>query len=161
MTKHFYFTQTFFIFYQSEIFIWANIFPTLPQGMLVAEDIISKVADKLGLVPENVRKINMMKVGDRLPYGTDDIQILTDEHIIQDVFKKCDSSFNIEERRVRVKAFNEKNKWKKRGVAIVPTMFGIAFGLKLLNQGGALVHIYTDGTVLVSHGGIEMGQGTV
>ena len=53
----------------------------------------------------------------------------------------------------------KENKWKKRGVSIVPTQFGIAFGLKVLNQGGALVHIYTDGTVLVSHGGVEMGQG--
>ena len=51
------------------------------------------------------------------------------------------------------------NRHKKRGLAIVPTKFGIAFGLKLLNQGGALLHVYTDGSVLLTHGGMEMGQG--
>ena len=65
----------------------------------------------------------------------------------------------MEERRARISKFNAASKWKKRGLALVPTMFGIAFGLKFMNQGGALVHIYRDGSVLVSHGGIEMGQG--
>ena len=65
----------------------------------------------------------------------------------------------MEERRERISKFNAASKWKKRGLALVPTMFGIAFGLKFMNQGGALVHIYRDGSVLVSHGGIEMGQG--
>ena len=51
------------------------------------------------------------------------------------------------------------NRWKKRGVALIPNKFNIAFGLALLNQGGALVHIYTDGSVLVTVGGVEMGQG--
>ena len=51
------------------------------------------------------------------------------------------------------------NRHKKRGLAIVPTKYGIAFGLKLLNQGGALLHVYTDGSVLLTHGGMEMGQG--
>lgn len=53
--------------------------------------------------------------------------------------------------------FNKKNKWVKRGVGFIPTKFGIAFTAKYMNQGGALVHLYTDGTVLVSHGGTEMG----
>ena len=65
----------------------------------------------------------------------------------------------MEKRRQSVAKFNEENKWKKRGLALVPTMFGIAFGLKFMNQGGALVHVYRNGSVLVSHGGIEMGQG--
>ena len=102
---------------------------------------------------------NLFKVGHRLPFGTDDKQILTDEHILEDCYAKCDQSFQIAERRARIAKFNEQSKWKKRGVAIVPTMFGIAFGLKHMNQGGALVHIYSDGSVLVSHGGVEMGQG--
>ena len=130
-----------------------------PQAMLVAEDIITKVSDSLEIFPEDVRRVNMMKVGDRLPFGSDDKQILTDEHILQECFDKCNESFKIEERRQRIKLFNENSQWKKRGVSIVPTMYGIAFGPKFMNQGGALVHIYTDGTVLVSHGGIEMGQG--
>ena len=55
--------------------------------------------------------------------------------------------------------FNKANRWRKRGLAVIPTKFGISFTTKFLNQGAALVHIYTDGTVLVTHGGVEMGQG--
>ena len=51
------------------------------------------------------------------------------------------------------------NKWKKRGLAIIPNRYGVAFGVAFLNQGGALLHVYTDGSVLLSHGGMEMGQG--
>jgi len=100
-----------------------------------------------------------LKVGDRLPYGPCDLSLLTDEHIIQGVYQQCKEKFNLDERRARITKFNAASKWKKRGLALVPTMFGIAFGLKFMNQGGALVHIYRDGSVLVSHGGIEMGQG--
>ncbi|CAG5113950.1 Oidioi.mRNA.OKI2018_I69.chr2.g8039.t1.cds [Oikopleura dioica] len=130
-----------------------------PQGMLVAEDIISKVADYLKMPVEEVRQINFLKPGDRLPFGEDDKQILTDEHIIKDLYEKTDSSWNMAKRRAANDEFNKANKYKKRGVALVPTQFGIAFGLKFLNQGGALVQIYTDGSVLVAHGGVEMGQG--
>lgn len=62
----------------------------------------------------------------------------------------------------RVKAaedFNKANRFRKRGVAVIPTKFGISFTTKFLNQAGSLVHVYTDGTVLVTHGGVEMGQG--
>ncbi len=51
------------------------------------------------------------------------------------------------------------NRWCKRGVSLVPTKYGIAFGVRFLNQGGALLHVYTDGSVLLTHGGMEMGQG--
>ncbi len=66
---------------------------------------------------------------------------------------------NIEARRHSVAAFNAKHRWRKRGISVLPTKFGINFTAKFLNQAGALVHIYTDGTVLVAHGGTEMGQG--
>ena len=130
-----------------------------PQGMLVAEDIMCKVAQKLGLSVDAVRQVNFLQIGDRLPYGPCEKSLLTDEHILPGVYKQCEEKFNITERRESVAKFNAENKWKKRGLALVPTMFGIAFGLKFMNQGGALVHIYRDGSVLVSHGGIEMGQG--
>ena len=77
----------------------------------------------------------------------------------QGVYEKCHNSFETNKRRIEIEKYNKENKWKKRGLAVIPTMFGIGFGLKFLNQGGALVHIYRDGSVLVSHGGIEMGQG--
>ena len=63
------------------------------------------------------------------------------------------------ERQKAADDFNKANRWRKRGIAVIPTKFGISFTTKFLNQGAALVHIYTDGTVLVTHGGVEMGQG--
>ena len=81
------------------------------------------------------------------------------QYPIQGVYEKCHRDFETDKRKKEIEKYNKENKWKKRGLAVIPTMFGIAFGLKFLNQGGALVHIYRDGSVLVSHGGIEMGQG--
>jgi len=66
------------------------------------------------------------------------------------------NELDIEERRASIKAFNAQQKWVKRGLAMIPTKFGIAYTSKFMNQGGALVHLYKDGTVLVSHGGTEM-----
>ena len=63
------------------------------------------------------------------------------------------------ERQEACDEFNKANRWRKRGLAVIPTKFGISFTTKFLNQAGALVHVYTDGTVLVTHGGVEMGQG--
>ncbi|KAF7338447.1 Xanthine dehydrogenase/oxidase [Mycena venus] len=64
-----------------------------------------------------------------------------------------------DERRAAVDRFNKEHKWRKRGIVLVPTKFGLAFGVKAMNQGSALVHVYMDGSVLVAHGGVEMGQG--
>lgn len=69
------------------------------------------------------------------------------------------TDLNVDGRRGSIDDFNRKHKWLKRGLALVPTKFGIAYTAKFMNQGGSLVHVYTDGTVLVSHGGTEMGQG--
>lgn len=66
---------------------------------------------------------------------------------------------NYIERRKAVEEFNKQNRWRKRGITLVPTGFGIAFTAVFLNQTGALLHIYTDGSVLLTHGGTEMGQG--
>lgn len=62
-------------------------------------------------------------------------------------------------RKAEAEKFNAQNRWKKRGIALIPTKFGMSFTIKSMNQAGALVHVYTDGTVLVTHGGTEMGQG--
>jgi xanthine dehydrogenase/oxidase len=69
------------------------------------------------------------------------------------------TSAQLAARRAAVAEFNAANTWRKRGLAVVPTKFGINFTAKFMNQGGSLVHLYTDGTVLISHGGTEMGQG--
>lgn len=69
------------------------------------------------------------------------------------------STSDFKARQLTVEEFNSKSKFKKRGIVAIPTKFGIAFGARFLNQAGALVHVYNDGSVLVSHGGTEMGQG--
>jgi xanthine dehydrogenase molybdopterin-binding subunit B len=75
------------------------------------------------------------------------------------LWQKCIDVSGYEERLASVEAFNKANRWRKRGLAMVPAKFGLAFTFTTLNQASSLVHIYTDGSVLVNHGGIEMGQG--
>lgn len=72
---------------------------------------------------------------------------------------ECKEQAKFDERKAQIEEFNRKNRWRKRGIAMVPTKFGIAFTALFLNQAGALIHIYADGSVLLSHGGTEMGQG--
>ena len=74
-------------------------------------------------------------------------------------FTQVEEASHFVERRRAVEQYNKSNKYRKRGLALVPTKFGISFTAKFMNQAGALVNVYTDGTVLVTHGGIEMGQG--
>jgi xanthine dehydrogenase molybdopterin-binding subunit B len=83
---------------------------------------------------------------------------LNDFHIDR-VWKELLETSEYSRRRVEVDAFNAANQYKKRGIVCMPTKFGLAFTARFLNQASALVHIYTDGSVLVSHGGTEMGQG--
>jgi len=78
---------------------------------------------------------------------------------IPSMWDRLYTELGVPARRAAIEDFNSKHKWLKRGLSLVPTKFGIAFTAKYMNQGGALVHLYTDGTVLVSHGGTEMGQG--
>jgi xanthine dehydrogenase/oxidase len=112
-------------------------------------------------VPVHVlRRSNMFKAGDPAPFG----MIIGSESDCGDwnvpaMWDRLDKELDIPNRRALVDDFNSKNKWLKRGLSMIPTKFGIAFTAKYMNQGGALVHLYTDGTVLVSHGGTEMGQG--
>ncbi|XP_077439045.1 xanthine dehydrogenase/oxidase [Vanacampus margaritifer] len=125
-----------------------------PQGMLVAENWINDVAQSLGRPADEVRRINLFKQGEVTPYN----QVL--EQCTLDVcWDECLSRSRYQERRAAVELYNRRNRWTKRGLAIIPTMFGISFTATFLNQAGALVHIYTDGSVLVTHGGTEMGQG--
>lgn len=125
-----------------------------PQGMFIAESYMEEVADHLGMPVEKLREINFYK-----PHGiTHFNQELKDWHVplmYEQVLQEADYM----QRRKAVDDFNVQSKWKKRGLAIIPTKFGISFTALHLNQAGALVHIYHDGSVLVAHGGTEMGQG--
>ncbi|KAL3850115.1 hypothetical protein ACJIZ3_011997 [Penstemon smallii] len=125
-----------------------------PQGMLIAENWIQRIAMEVKKSPEEIREINFQKEGSVLHYGQ---QI--ENFTLERLWNELKESSDFLAARKEVEEFNLNNRWKKRGIAIIPTKFGISFTAKFMNQAGALVHVYTDGTVLVTHGGVEMGQG--
>ncbi|KAE8998027.1 Xanthine dehydrogenase [Phytophthora fragariae] len=125
-----------------------------PQGLFVAETYIDHIARTLKLSPEAIRSRNMYVEGQTTHYG----QPLEDFNL-KTLWQHTIDRSGFETKKADVEAFNKSNRWRKRGVAILPTKFGISFTSKFMNQGGALVHVYADGSVLVSHGGVEMGQG--
>ncbi|KAL4155217.1 hypothetical protein PRNP1_007330 [Phytophthora ramorum] len=125
-----------------------------PQGLFVAETYIDHIAQTLKLTPEEIRSRNMYVEGQTTHYG----QPLEDFNL-RTLWQHTIDRSGFESKKAEVGEFNKNNRWKKRGVAILPTKFGISFTSKFMNQGGALVHVYADGSVLVSHGGVEMGQG--
>ena len=125
-----------------------------PQGMFIAETYMTEVADRLGMPVEKLREINFYKPGEKTHF----LQELKDWHVPL-MYRQVIEESNYNARKCAVEAFNQKSKWRKRGIALIPTKFGISFTALFLNQAGALVHIYHDGSVLVAHGGTEMGQG--
>ncbi|KAK7335800.1 hypothetical protein VNO80_27854 [Phaseolus coccineus] len=125
-----------------------------PQGMLITENWIQRIAVELKMSPEKIREINFQGEGSILHYGQK-VQYSTLDPLWNELKLSCDFAKAREE----VDQFNRHNRWRKRGIAMVPNKFGISFTTKLMNQAGALVQVYTDGTVLVTHGGVEMGQG--
>ena len=127
-----------------------------PQGMFCIENIIENIAQKLNREASEIRKINFYK--DKIKNTTHYGMKITD-NVIEDIFNKLIKKSNYKKRKVEIDNFNKKNKVLKKGIAITPVKFGISFTTTHLNQGGALVHIYTDGSIHLNHGGIEMGQG--
>ncbi|KAG9294304.1 hypothetical protein G9A89_021663 [Geosiphon pyriformis] len=125
-----------------------------PQGMMITENMLCEVAESLNMSVDELRIINFYQEGQKTPFN----QTLTDWHLPQ-IYKQLKETSDFEKRRLEVDVFNQKHKWRKRGLAFIPTKFGLSFDVLHLNQAGALVHIYLDGSVLVSHGGVEMGQG--
>lgn len=125
-----------------------------PQGMFIAESYMEEVADHLGMPVEKLREINFYQADEKTHFN----QKLKDWHVPL-MYKQVLNESDYSERRKAVDGYNTHSKWKKRGLAIIPTKFGISFTALFLNQAGALVHIYHDGSILVSHGGTEMGQG--
>ncbi|VDL72620.1 unnamed protein product [Nippostrongylus brasiliensis] len=125
-----------------------------PQGMFCTETLVKHVAETLNIDHDKLREMNMYEEGACTPFGMHLRQCN-----IKRTWNECKEASNYEQRLQVVREFNRTNKYRKRGIYMLPTRFGIGFGLKQLNQAGALVLIYTDGSVLVSHGGMEMGQG--
>ncbi len=125
-----------------------------PQGIFAIESVIQRIAFVLGLDPYDVRVKNMYRQGDIAPYGE---EILHAEHI-GGIFEKLRNDSRWDERKKSIAAFNARNKYYKKGLGITPVKFGISFTAAHLNQGSALIHIYLDGSISVTHGAIEMGQ---
>ena len=138
-----------------------------PQGMLLAERMMDAVAIALGLDPLLVRKRNLYAPGrDVTPYGTR-IEDAVLPRIIRQLERTCDyaarrraiARFNAQADARRGSRRRRGGATLRKGIALTPVKFGVSFTLKHLNQAGALVHVFTDGSVQVNHGGTEMGQG--
>ena len=127
-----------------------------PQGMLAIENIIEEIANHLSVDAYKIRKLNFYQNNSNniTPYG----QVIED-NIINELVSEIASDTGYERRRKDVEEFNNKSKYIKKGLALTPVKFGISFTKKFLNQAGALIHIYKDGSIYLSHGGTEMGQG--
>lgn len=126
-----------------------------PQGVLAAERIMDALAVVTGLDPLEVRRRNFYGPGrDVTPYG-----MKVEDNILHELVTELERSCDYSRRRQEVKSFNARNRILKKGLALTPIKFGISFTLIHLNQAGALVHVYTDGSVHLNHGGTEMGQG--
>jgi xanthine dehydrogenase large subunit len=127
-----------------------------PQGMVAIEHVIDLVARHLGIDPLLVRRRNFYRAppADVTPYG-----MTVEDNVIADLVDELLASSDYVARRDGVAAFNAAHAWRKRGIALTPVKFGISFTLTQMNQAGALVHVYTDGSVQLNHGGTEMGQG--
>jgi xanthine dehydrogenase large subunit len=126
-----------------------------PQGMLVIEDILDRIARRLRLPPREVRERNFYRPGDRTHYG----QEVRDAGRIARIWAELSASSELTARSQQAEAFNAQHRHRKRGLAITPVKFGISFTASFYNQAGALVLIYRDGSVQLNHGGTEMGQG--
>jgi xanthine dehydrogenase large subunit len=133
-----------------------------PQGMFGIETVIEQIANDIGKDPLDVRLLNVYKdpaiSGNPATMVTQYGQTIAD-WVGDKVIDQVASEAKYRERRDSVNAFNKVNKRRKRGLALVPLKFGISFTATMLNQGGALLNIYMDGSVSVNHGGTEMGQG--
>ena len=127
-----------------------------PQGVIVIEAILGDIARKLGLDPLAVRMRNLYGIEER---NTTHYQMKVEDNILEPLISTLARTSGYEKRRVGIAQWNASSPVIKRGISITPVKFGISFTATFFNQAGALVHVYTDGSVQVNHGGTEMGQG--
>jgi xanthine dehydrogenase/oxidase len=126
-----------------------------PQGMMVCETWIDHIARELNLPIETVRERNLVQAGDLSHYN----QEFDPTVRIKEVYSKLREQSEFDARQKKVEEYNAGSRYRKRGICLLPTVFGMSFTAKFMNQAGALVHCYQDGSVQVHHGGTEMGQG--
>ncbi|HUL09544.1 MAG TPA: xanthine dehydrogenase molybdopterin binding subunit [Candidatus Acidoferrum sp.] len=127
-----------------------------PQGMMGIEQVIDAIARRLNKDPLEIRKRNLYGKGERnvTPY-----HMTVDDNILPELIAALETSSEYWGRREQIRAFNAASPYLKKGLALTPVKFGISFTTTHLNQAGALLHVYTDGSVHLNHGGTEMGQG--
>lgn len=130
-----------------------------PQGVIVIETIMGDIARTLGLDALAVRQRNYYDADVQSGRATTHYQMVVEDNILRPITQKLELSAHYQQRLQAILDWNAKNSILQRGIAITPVKFGISFTATLFNQAGALVHVYTDGTVQVNHGGTEMGQG--
>ena len=125
-----------------------------PQGMFVIESALAHAAEELGISKHELQKNNLLKNGDEFPYGQ-----IADGVELNSIWQNMESKFDIETIEKEIQEFNSSHSDVKKGFSLMPVTFGISFTKTPMNQARALVHIYTDGSVGVSTGAVEMGQG--
>lgn len=125
-----------------------------PQGKFVIEAAIAKAAETIGIDPDEIQKANLVDDGDEFPYG----QVIQNAEA-KHSWEECDLAFKLDEIKQNVEIFNGSNVRFKKGYAVQPICFGISFTNTMMNHARALVHIYQDGSVVISTGAVEMGQG--
>jgi xanthine dehydrogenase large subunit len=127
-----------------------------PQGMLAMERVIDAIAAELGKDPLEVRRINLYGDEGRniTPY-----YMVVEDNVLPAIFDELESSSDYHARRAEIEQFNRESPIIKKGIALTPVKFGISFTTQFLNQAGALIHVYKDGSIHLNHGGTEMGQG--
>ncbi|MRX49436.1 xanthine dehydrogenase molybdopterin binding subunit [Paracoccus sp. S-4012] len=125
-----------------------------PQGVLLAERVIEEIAYATGRDPADIRRLNLYRNGQLTPYHQP-----VEDMILPRLLDELEASSDYRARREAVLAFNAGGTHRRRGIALTPVKFGISFTATHYNQGGALIHVYTDGSIQLNHGGTEMGQG--
>ncbi len=125
-----------------------------PQGMYVIETAIHRAADEIGVSAMQVQQVNLLQEGDNFPYGQQ-----TENCHARACWQRLTEKYNLKKMQIEIDQFNAKNSLKKKGLALMPVCFGISFTKAHMNQGRALVHVYTDGSVGIATGAVEMGQG--
>ncbi|MCK0743608.1 xanthine dehydrogenase molybdopterin binding subunit [Chromohalobacter nigrandesensis] len=127
-----------------------------PQGMMIVERAMDDIARHLGEDPLTIRKRNLYRPGrDVTHYG----QHVEQTALLHEIVSRLETDSDYWARRDAIRAYNAQSSVLKKGLALTPVKFGISFTAKHLNQAGALLHVYTDGSVMINHGGTEMGQG--
>ena len=125
-----------------------------PQGKFVMESAIYKAAEKMNMDPFEIQRINLLKENDEFHYGQKALHVMAEK-----TWDQCDKEFNIDTVKKKTEEFNSENNLYKKGFAVIPICFGIAFTNTRMNQANALVNVYTDGSVGFSTAAVEMGQG--